>query len=181
MRTRLVFRAVLALSILLVSGCDTKDPQPVNEEEVITTVTVTLVPDDESAVVTLKFYDADGEFGSVAPVVSVSGPLKASTTYAAVIELLNETLDPSESISGEVAEEANAHLFCFNADNVEIAYGDKDENELPIGLLTSWTTGEVGRGEVEIILRHQPGTKTGACPGTGDTDAQVSFELEIVE
>lgn len=173
------FVAMLMFAVFCIPGCDSEDPKPVNEEEVITTLEVTLVPGDGGAAVTLKFYDADGEFGSVAPVVTVSGPLKAGVTYAAAISLLNETNEPAESISEEIAAEADAHLFCFTARNLEIAYADEDENGLAIGLLTSWTAGAVGPAAVEITLRHQPGTKTGACPGTGETDAQVSFQLQV--
>lgn len=167
--------------VLLLTRCDNKDPKPVNEEEVITTFTVTLVPDDGSASVTLKFYDADGEFGSIAPVVTVSGPLKAGTQYAAVIELLNETLEPVQSVSEEIVEEADAHLFCYTTTNVEVAYADEDANGLAIGLLTTWTAGAAGDARVEIALRHQPETKTGECPGPGETDAQVEFQLQIAE
>lgn len=172
---------LMLFSGLLLTGCKSEDPKPVNEEEVITTVEVTLVPDDGGATVTLKFFDEDGEFGSIAPVTTISGPLKAGATYAGAITLLNETLEPAESVSDEVAEEADAHLFCYTTTNVEVAYSDQDANGLPIGLLTTWTAGAAGNAEVEIVLRHQPGTKDGKCPGTGETDVQVTFPLQVVE
>jgi hypothetical protein len=170
---------ILLLSVLLLS-CEKDEPEPVNEEEVITTVEVTLTPDGGGIPVTLKFYDADGELGSIAPLVTVSGSLKSSTTYAAEIKLLNETENPPGDISVEVKEEANEHLVCFEVTgNIVIQYLDTDANNLPLGLTTSWTTGAPGEANVTIALKHQPGTKTGECPGVGETDVEVSFSLLI--
>jgi hypothetical protein len=174
------FLVLVLISLLSFSSCDRKDPEPVNEEEVITTVEVTLTPVGGGAPVTLKFLDEDGEQGSITPVITVSGPLQASTRYGATIRFLNETSSPTEDISAEVEEEGNDHLICFDpSQNIVITYGDMDDNGLPLGLTTSWLTGNPGDGEVSISLRHQAGTKTGDCPGPGETDVEVTFNLTI--
>ena len=74
-----LYTYALIASILFVS-CSKDDPIAVNEEEVITTMIVTLVPSDASTNITLKTQDLDGD-GPNAPVVTVSGNLKASLTY----------------------------------------------------------------------------------------------------
>lgn len=169
-------------AILLLQACDKSDPKPVNEEEVITTLTVTLTPGDGGMPVTLKFFDADGEHGSTAPVYTVSGPLKASTTYSGNIELLNETENPAEDITAEVRAEAGDHLFCFaTTGSLTIGYADADNNGLPVGIATSWVTGAAGEAEITVTLRHQSGTKTGHCPGSGETDLEVVFAVSIVQ
>lgn len=166
--------------VFLFLACNTDDPEPVNEEEVITTLTVTLAPQGGGEAVTLRFYDEDGEQGSIAPVITVSGPLAPSTTYAAIIELENETEDPAVNISEEIAGEAEQHLFCFGGGDLSVEYEDEDKNGLPLGLVTSWTTSDVaGATSVTVTLRHQAGTKTGECPGTGETDVEVTFDLLI--
>ena len=171
---------VFLFSVLSFSSCDRDDPKPVNEEEVITTVEVTLIPDGGGGQVILKFMDEDGEQGSIAPEITISGPLQASTRYTGTIRFLNETNHPTEDISEEVREEGNDHLICFDSSqNIAITYGDTDDNGLPLGLTTSWLTGEVGTAEVTISLRHQAGTKTGICPGAGETDVEVTFNLNI--
>ncbi len=171
----------VAVTLLLsLQGCRQDDPEPVNEEEVITTVEVRLQPESGGDVVTLRFFDPDGELGSLAPQTTVSGPLQSSTAYSAEITLLNETLDPVADISEEVAEEGHHHLFCFSVEgDLTIGYDDEDVNGLPIGLSTSWQTGHAGPAAVTIVLRHQDGTKTGQCPGPGETDVQVTFQLVI--
>lgn len=181
----LLLRKVLSLSFLLSAGvafqaCDKDDPEPVHEPEVITTVEVTLVPTGGGIPITLKFFDADGEQGSIAPLTTVSGNLEASTTYSAVIELSNETVNPVADVTAEVAEEGEDHLFCFDtSENITVEYADEDASGLPLGILTIWTTGTAGEAAVTLSLRHQPGTKTGECPGSGESDAEVTFDLTI--
>ena len=102
--------AVVAL--LLFSSCSKDDPIAVNEEEVITTMIVTLVPSDASTNVTLKTQDLDGD-GPNAPVVTVSGDLKASLTYSGSVKFLNETETPAEDITLEVEEEADDHQLFY--------------------------------------------------------------------
>jgi hypothetical protein len=162
------------------SACKNEDPKPVNEEEVITTMNVVLTPSGGGDVITLKFQDLDGD-GSAVPVKTVSGPLRANKTYMTVITLQDESGSGVEDITKEVKAESEAHLFCFvvTGSNLAITPTDTDSNNLPIGLSSSWVTSIAGSASVTISLRHQPGTKTGACPGTGETDVEVNFSISV--
>src|SRR5690606_24397160 len=93
---------------------DDDDPAPVNEEEVITTLTATLIPMGGGTTITLQTRDLDGE-GPNAPVITVSGPLVAGTTYNGSLLLLNETITPAEVINEEIEEESDEHQFFFQA------------------------------------------------------------------
>ena len=170
---------VLVATLLLLNSCK-DDPEPVNPEELITTLTVVLTPTG-AAPVTLKFYDADGEIGSIAPVKTVSGAFAANTTYNGAITLLNEAEDPDENITAEIQAEDEDHLFCFTVTtaNVTVTATDMDSNGRPVGLASQWTTGAASTGKVKIVLRHQPGGKTGTCPGPGDTDIEVDFDIVV--
>ena len=72
--------ALLAIPFLYFS-CDNDDdtPDPVNEEEVITTMNVTLVAQDGSGTVTMSSVDNDGE-GPNQPVVT-GGTINSGTAY----------------------------------------------------------------------------------------------------
>jgi hypothetical protein len=166
--------------ILVFSACKKDDPKPVNEEEVITTFTVVLTPSGGGVPVTLKFQDQDGD-GSMAPVTTVSGPLSSGKTYTGVITLLDESRAVVANITEEVEEESDDHLFCFSVtgSNLTVVASDSDSKGLPIGLTSTWVTSTAGAASVKITLRHQPGTKTGTCPGTGETDVEVNFNLTI--
>jgi hypothetical protein len=178
-----VLRWLCSGSIALIfgiSGC-ADDPSPVNEEELITTVIVELTPlTGGGNTVTLEYYDEDG-IGSIAPVKTISGPLAADREYTGEVRFLNETESPAEEITEEILDEANDHLICYVVTGLgaEIESIDSDGNAKPIGLTTLWSTGSASTGNVKITLRHQPGTKTGICPGPGDTDIEVDFDLVV--
>ena len=173
------FLPIIFIAVIIFSCGD--DPEPVNEEEVITTVTVVLTPSDGGTPVTLKFFDADGD-GSIAPVKTVSGSLGVFKTYTGVITLQNESQTTPTDITTEVRNEGQHHIFCFDissGSNLTITASDTDSKGLPIGLSSTWTTTTTGPAVVKISLRHQFGTKTGACPGEGETDVEVDFNLMI--
>lgn len=176
--SNLILSTFLFATTLLLTGCDNDDPAPVNEEEVITTVEVTLTPATGN-VVTLRYFDADGDAGSTQPVIT-GGTLVANLMYTGTITLLNETESPAEDVTEEIEEEDEDHLFCFEitSANLEVSYADQDDQGLGIGLRTSWMAGAPSQGSVTVTLLHQPGTKNGDCSG-GDTDIEVTFPITI--
>ena len=179
------FLSIIFLSSIILTSCSkSEDPEPVNEEEIITTITVTLV--NGSNTIELKSKDLDGD-GPNAPVITVSGNLAANTTYNGTITLLNETETPAEDITKEVKEEGDEHQFFYSATNsiATFAYSDTDSNSNPIGLSFTLTTTTAGTGVVGVILRHEP-NKTASGVSTGDitnaggaTDVDVSFNVTV--
>ena len=100
-----------ALLVFTLFSCSNDDnPAPVNEEEVITTIKVTLVNGGNT--ITLQSQDLDGD-GPNAPIVTVSGDLAASTTYLGSVKFLNELENPAEDITAEVEEEGVDHELFF--------------------------------------------------------------------
>jgi hypothetical protein len=174
--------------ILFLQSCKKDDdlidvPAPiVNEQEVITTLQVIFT---DSATNTpagiFQFRDTDGD-GPNGPVEWDTIALNNNTTYYADVVLLNELASPIDSISNEVAEEANDHQFFFTISgaNLTHSYLDQDTNTppLPIGLHNKIRTGNASNGSVQIILKHQPGIKDGLIT-TGDTDIDVTFVTNI--
>ncbi|MCU0382596.1 MAG: hypothetical protein MUF68_00890 [Cyclobacteriaceae bacterium] len=172
--------SVMAFATLLVA-CD-DDPEAVNEEELITTVQVDLFAgDSETSSATLTFYDEDGD-GPTAPVFEQEGIIYSGTTYSAVATFLNEEESPAEDVTEEILEEANDHLICFTRTGslATITTLDEDDNEIPLGILSSWTTGNPGAATVKLTLKHQPGIKTGSCD-IGETDIEVTFAFTVVQ
>mgnify|MGYP000558587670 CR=1 FL=1 len=109
---KVFFYASMAL-LFVTASCDKDDAlEPVNEEEVITTLTVTLTPASGTAIV-LKSFDDDGD-GPNSPVLTVSGSLAANTDYSGAIELLNELESPAEDITEEVNEETTHDRISAN-------------------------------------------------------------------
>ena len=182
-RIRLGLYLPVTLALVSLAACS-DDPETTNEEEVITTVTVTLKtsPTDLNPVV-LSWDDANLNAIVDEGEITTSGVLVIDKAYTASISLLNQDAD----VTDEIEEEAKDHIFCFEADDVDITFSgfDTDSNGQRLGLTSTWTTGDASTGTVNIKLRHQPGFKTGDCPLPGDpapgeTDVDITFDLEIV-
>ena len=174
---------------LIITGCKkdketVPDPEdPVNETEVMTTFKLTFVDSANSAdIVTATFRDPDGDGGNP-PVKFDSVKLVANKTYFASVLILDETKSPVDTISNEIEEEANDHLFFYTPQGVNetITILDKDTHTptpLPVGVHTKWKTGATSTGSTKIVLRHQPGVKNGTY-APGETDIEILFQTKI--
>lgn len=179
--------AFLFITTLFATSCSSDDDiAPIVEEEVITTLNVTLVGGGET--ITLEYKDLDPE-GPTPPTITVSSPLMANTNYIASMTLLNELENPIENITVEIEEEAEEHQFFYlvgsglNISN--LTYLDFDADGKPLGLNFSFDTGEASQGDFTVILRHEP-NKDGAgvsdgdiTNAGGDTDISATFPLVI--
>jgi len=176
---------LIVLTLITFISCkkdDTKpgDPGDPNESEVITTVklifTDTTGSTPESVFV---FSDPDGDGGNQ-PVKFDTIRLNANTVYQLSILLLDESKVPADTISNEVAAEADDHMFFFQFSGVDLSFSylDSDSNGFGVGLLTRWISGNAGTGTSRIILKHQPGVKDGTIT-PGETDIDLLFVTEI--
>tara|TARA_X000000368_G_C22769478_1_gene596529 strand:- start:154 stop:714 length:561 start_codon:yes stop_codon:yes gene_type:complete len=181
-----IFYALLALPLIIVSCSKNEDdtPEPVNEEEVITTMTITLTPKEGSGTITLQTKDLDGD-GPNAPVITVSGNLKNEVFYTGSVVFLNETESPAENITEEVEEESDEHQFFVTpgggiADIIGIEYLNNDSNGYPLGTQFELNTLGSGNGTLTFTLRHEPKKpNTGPSDAGGETDIETSFDVTI--
>lgn len=178
---------ILAVSLFL-GACKKKDPEPVNEQEVITKVTLRFTNTaNTSEVVNMMWEDSDGVGGN-APVIT-NGTLKRNTTYNIDIDIKGED---NEDITQEILEEAEAHQIYFGFSIATLfssfAYLDKDENDKPLGLKTRATTiNSSGGGNLQVILVHE-GNKTQNIAATpwvytpnvgGEQDFNITFNTSV--
>ena len=185
----MMFKAMIPaafLSLLFLFSACSKDPDPVNEEEVITTLRMVWTPQGSSSPVIFQFRDPDGD-GGTAPTIT-SGALMANTTYGVSLELLNETKSPAGNITEEIMDEGTEHQFFFAVTQgitLTFSYDDTDANGAPIGLNTTMQTGPAASGKLQVTLRHDLNKgATGVPQGDitnagGETDIQVEFDLDI--
>ena len=188
------FLIPLLILAIVFTGCSDDDPPaPVNEEEVITTMTITLTPSSGADII-LKTVDMDGEGGND-PIITVDGvetsqvTLATGTTYTGSIELLNETEDPAEDITEEVAdEEADEHQFFYvigSGLDVTTVYTDQDGDGKPVGVEFTLTANSVSSGDLTLILRHEPNkSASGVADGDitnadGETDIEETFSISV--
>lgn len=173
------------LFVLLLTGCTKELPIIPNEEELITTVRLTCLPENGGDSVIFEYKDVDGE-GGTAPEIK-NGILSANTTYQMTVELLNESVSPVENITEEVKEEGIDHqiFYIIENPNLTISYTDQDENGLPIGLENTLKTSENANGNLTVTLKHKPmksasGVSNGNISNAGgETDVEVTFYVQI--
>ncbi|MCO4774134.1 MAG: type 1 periplasmic binding fold superfamily protein [Deltaproteobacteria bacterium] len=186
----------------LLAGCeDPTDPGDQNEQELITTVELTLTPDGGGDDVVARWADPEGDGSPV-----IDDVLLDAGGYTLAVRFLDELSSPVEDISEEVAAEADEHQVFFTGPGVEgpastaeaatvltHAYTDTDDNGLPLGLENS-VDAVAGTTELTVTLRHLPmqgdvAQKTEGIAGTvaeagigaiaGDTDAEVTFSVDV--
>jgi len=185
--------AIALFAALTFSSCNNDDdsPEPVNEEELITTVTAIYTPVGGGTAVTLQYKDLDGE-GANAPVITVSGAFAQNKTYNGTVTFKNELANPAEDITPEIVEEGVDHQLFYqktgtlNAFTYGTATNNFDKNGKPVGLQSVFVTTGAASGTLKITLRHEP-NKSAANVASGDitnaagsTDAEVSFSISVL-
>jgi len=181
-----VFALALAAGFVAVA-CNSDDPEPVNEEELITTLNVTFTnTQDATDVVMASFTDLDGPGGTDG--TTVNPTLSANATYTVTVEFLNEEETPAEDITAEVSEEDDEHQVFYIAGtglNFTYAYGDQDGDGNPLGLTGTATTGAASTGTLNVVLVHEPEkTASGVSSGDitnagGEEDIRVPFTVTV--
>ena len=178
------FLTLALFTSILFIGCskdDDQQPLPVNEEEVITTLTVSLVPEGGGTAVILQTRDLDGD-GPNAPVITSSN-LAAGVTYSGSIVLLNETENPAGNITEEVEEESVEHQFFYTATaglDVTTNGENLDSEGNKLGTEFTLVAGAVSSGTLTFTLRHEP-TKpnTGLDDAGGESDIIALFNVAV--
>lgn len=174
----------LGLVLLSLNACK-DDPEPVNESELITTLTINLTPQGGGIPKTFSFRDLDGDGGN-APIIT-SDVLSPNTVYNATLAVLDESKAVAENITEEVEEEGAEHQFFYvvTGANLTVAYKDTDSNGKPVGIETTFSTGAAGNGTMKVILRHEPDKNaSGVSAGDpanagGETDIEVTFDIKV--
>ncbi len=166
-------------------SCKKEDLEPVDDNELITTVELTFT-DTNKKVSTFSFQDKDGD-GKTPPEKFDKIVLDKNMSYSLEINVYDETKNPMVNITEQIKLESDVHLFVFKiapASLFNLKATDKDKNGLPIGLLSSGTTqNAMGSGKLNLILKHQPpingkAVKTGSESG-GSSDIDLIFDLSI--
>jgi hypothetical protein len=190
MKTLQSIAIALAITTILTACSNDNQATPVNEEELITTITAVFTPEGGGSAVTLNSRDLDGD-GPNAPEITISGPFAQNTTYNGIVAFTNESVNPAEDITAEIVAEAEDHqifyqttgslpdfIYSTTAENV-------DANGKPIGLETVFTTTTAATGVLKISLIHLPNkTAAGVAAGDptnagGNTDATEEFTVRV--
>ena len=160
------------------------------EEELITTVVLTLTPLTGGTPISARFQDLDGEGGNAPTVENLI--VANSIVYNGSVELLNETETPAEDITEEVKEESEEHQFFYEttggissavvtyADH-ESDYGENIGTDHPVGIAFQLEIPQAAtNGSLRVILSHYDHDPKDGSTRSDETDIDVTFDV-IVE
>jgi hypothetical protein len=173
---------LLALAMgLLLTACKKDEPEPVQDNEFISTMRLTFTEGTNKLVYSIKDLDGDGGKAPVADVIK----LLPNKTYTVTTEFLDETKTPAVDLTAEIAKESAEHLVVFEspASLLTVTRTDKDSRGFEIGLKASARTVAAANGSIKVTLRHQPEvggmpTKNGTA-SIGSTDFEGNFLVEV--
>ena len=184
--------ALVFSTVAIFTSCSDDDNKstPVNEEELITTITAVFTPEGGGTPITLEYKDLDNDGENDDP-ATISGTFDQNTIYNGVVTFENESANSTVDITEEILAEAEEHQIFYqitgtlnnftystNADNL-------DANGKPVGLQSVFTTTGAATGDLKITLVHlpkksEPGVSSGDITNAGGTtDAQAIFPITV--
>ncbi len=169
---------------------DDNNPQPV-EQELITTLKLTFLEDVAGATPQSFIYKVENGFNNTS-----AGTVQADTirllpnrNYVVTADVYNEKETPVDTISYEIMEENEAHLFFYLPNPITGAgsvapipgTGNLDDGGKPLNMKLQMATGTAGVGSLQMYLIHEPTDKTGTTRADigGETDAEATFPVRI--
>jgi hypothetical protein len=198
MNRHAIFLASLVLTAC--SGVENPDGED-NENEVISTITLTFAPAAGDPLV-FAWTDPENDGSPVIdPIV-----LADADDYTLSVAFTNDLAEPPEDITAEIDAESDEHQLFFTGTAVSgpagvgaaavltHAYADTDADGAPVGLVNNVVTTGTGTGTLIVTLRHLPPqndtpvkTSTlaedvatgGIAALPGASDAQVTFDLSV--
>jgi len=193
---KVFFYAFSALLFVTTSCSDNDEPAVVNEEEVITKVTiqVTNLSDSSTSIYTFSVEphdhsddDDNADDDDHADGDHMEIELASNSSYLFEFKVLNDT-DPNnvENVTLEVIDEADSHQVFYeildSSITIEAADDDTfDSNSNPVMLKTIWTTTTATVADVEAFLLHEPTSKIGTTRDDfgGSADVEIDFEAHV--
>jgi hypothetical protein len=184
MKNKMILATICLLFFVTACKKD-KDLQPLpppvkNAPELITSLKLLFTDSANTTnVLTAYFNDPDGPGGN-SPLQLDTIKLQPNKTYLVNLLLFDQTKNPVDTVSKEIWNERDDHMFFFQHSGVVIQtlYLDADTKSLPVGLSTKWRTGNAASGTTKVTLKHQAGTKNGTIT-PGETDVEVLFQTKL--
>lgn len=178
---RLSILAIITLAAFYACKGKEENPNPNEENELITTIRLVL-QDDTGKTSTFQWRDLTPNDPAGRTIDTIR--LADSSQFTGRIEFWDETKNPAVNITPEVEQEGKDHLVVYKlisplAENqMTITRTDRDSQALELGLKITIKTKAAGQGGLQILLRHQPGVKDGT-ESPGDSDVDISLPVLI--
>lgn len=193
MKKKCLKQIIFAIILIVTNTACHKEPvAPVNEQELITTLKLTLTDTAApSSVYTIMFQDLDGEGGADGIYTPDSLVLPAGKVFNANLLLLDERDELAiDTTNNEIEEESAVHQFFYESIPTDIIsnfnYLSFDDNGKPLGTeFKCKAKAAASNGTLRITLRHEPSKSAdGVADGDitnadGETDIEVEFPVRL--
>jgi len=176
MKKRIILSASFIAFVFIVGALSSCKPRVTEGQETITTLKLKLTPNGSSVQKVFSYKNLNGITTKDTIVLS------AGSSYIATLEILDETKSPADDITLEIAEEKNEHQFFFVASPaslVTFSNFDKDSNGKDVGLISTFTTTSVGKGTLQVVLKHLGEDPKTSNITSGETDMDVVFDVVV--
>ena len=176
---------VVILTVLILSGCRKEyNREEDNENELITTITLSTTESGSTDTLDYVWEDVDGPGGADPEIDTIV--FEHGKNYDISLSLFDKTKIPFENTTTEIEEESNVHRFYFQPDGgtgITISDPDKDINGLTLGLVNKLNTTQPATGHISITLRHYPdggkGEEDAVNSPKSTTDAEAIFPVIV--
>lgn len=190
--TKFLLKTMLCLALVssFTSCSDDDDPAPVNEEELITNLTLTFTNTTNPGDVVLMSSVAPDGLEDGLSTETIIGSFTPGATYALTIGLLNESESPAEDVlNGDIIPEADEHFFAYAVNGLNLTM-TRDASDIDgpdgskLGVNTTWIAGASSFGNLQIRLIHEPSTvddsdEFGSATG-GSEDFNITFSGVVI-
>ncbi len=174
---------ILSVISLLMAGLySCKTDTPLTTNEYISRVDVIAIDQTDQHADTfgyINFREAEGGPATMIDTIR----LKGDRSYNVQLRILDEANNPILDLTDSITHMADKHLMVYTIDPVsgliKNKIQDKDAHGLPLGLVSTWQTGDSGTtGYLRLILYHQPVGKNGT-PTPGNVDFEADYPVLV--
>jgi hypothetical protein len=176
-----VLASLCGLVLCTFSSCkddSTDEPPHVHAGELITTVQLALTDTITGNVSVFSYSDIDGPGGNNP--ISDTLNLLSGRVYAMNVLVLDENASPIDTISAEIMNEADTHLFVYTSSVLGVQISDQDINGQPLGLSAYVSALSVQPGTLRVQLRHYNSAQAKISGGSAySTDVDFSMPVQV--
>ncbi|MBS1592829.1 MAG: hypothetical protein JST90_00790 [Bacteroidetes bacterium] len=174
-----ILLSVLALLMAGLYSCKTDTAlstiEYISRIDVIATDQTNLTADTFAYI---NFREAEGGPATLIDTIR----LHTGRTYAIQLRILDEASNPILDLTDSIRHMGDTHLVVYTIDPVsgliKSSIQDKDSHGLPLGLQSTWQTGDSATGYLRLILYHQPMGKNGT-PTPGNVDFEADYPVVV--
>lgn len=170
------------LVIAISGGCKkTATPADENEHESVNKIEF-IFSTTGSAAKSFIVEDPDGDGGNPPSRIDTI-KLNAGTTYTLDVKTFNLVNGVSKDITSVISSQGSSHELFFLPTGITltITKNDKDRNNFPVGLNSTWVTGTAGSGTLRFKVMHKPAGIKGPndAPTVGHSDIDLNLPIKL--